>query len=179
MRGPALGALLVALLAACATDPAPSPPPGACTDELAPRTSPTDYPLAVLYAAGDDVPPVVGEVEWLAGDEPVATDAARPVHLERFTVLQIQAQSEISLRMSDGVGIEAWTVDAVPDDEFRAGNLDTGRIRWSEGSGPTNVVCLPVADGNWAVVAEITFADGAGGGTYYWRLNVSDVPGGG
>ena len=58
--------------------------------DLPPRTSPTDYPVAVLHAAGDDLPPVVGEVEWLGGDEPVATVAPRAVNLQRFTVLQVR-----------------------------------------------------------------------------------------
>jgi hypothetical protein len=176
---PFVGLAMVALtLAGCATampsSPAAAP---ACASDLPSRTSPTDYPVAVLYVAGDDLPPVVGEVEWLGGDSPVSHEPPRAVHLERFTVLQADGQSEVSLRMSDAVGISAWTVDAVSDERFRAGDLDSDRVRWSEGDEPTDLVCVPVQDGEWTIIAEVTFADDAGRGTYYWRLNVSQTPG--
>ena len=38
----------------------------------------------------------------------------------------------------------------------------------------TELVCVPVEDGAWAIRAEITFADEGGQGTFYWRLNVSE-----
>ena len=178
-RGRLSGLAVLALtLAGCATaTPSSSPAAAACATDLPPRTSPTDYPVAVLYVAGDDLAPVVGEVEWLGGDSPVSHAPARAVHLERFTVLQADGQAEVSLRMSDGVRISAWTVDAVPDDRFRAGNVESDRARWSEGDEPTDLVCVPVQDGEWAIIADVTFADDAGSGTYYWRLNVSQTPG--
>ena len=155
------------------SDPAASP----CSSELPPRTSPIDVPVAVLYVAGDDLPPVVGDVEWLGGDEPMVHEPARPVHLQPFTVLQAQGQADISLRMTDGVRIAGWTVDAVPDGSFRSGDLEAGRVRWSEGNDPTDIVCIPARDGEWAIIADLTFADDAGNGTYYWRLNLSQTPG--
>ncbi|MBA2632175.1 MAG: hypothetical protein H0U86_04120 [Chloroflexi bacterium] len=182
-RAPSLaGLVLVALMLAACPGPAPAPSEtagGPCSSDLPPRTSPTDYPVAVLYVAGDDLPPVVGEVEWLGGDEPVSHEPLRAVHLERFTVLQAQGQAEVSMRMSDGVRIEAWTVDAVPDGLFRGGDYESDRVRWSksEGNEPTDVACIPVRDGEWTVIADVTFADDAGSGTYYWRLNVSQTPG--
>ncbi len=170
-------AVLALTLAGCATATPSSPPAAApCTTDLPPRTSPTDFPVAVLYVAGDDLPPVVGEVEWLGGDSPVSHQPPRAVHLERFSVLQAQGQVEVSVRMSDGVRIAAWTVDAVPDNRFRSGDLESDRVRWSEGDEPSDVVCLPVQDGEWAIIADVTFADDAGSGTYYWRLNVSQTP---
>lgn len=175
-----VGLAAVALtLAGCAATPQPTPSSaagGPCGADLPPRTSPADVPVAVLYVAGDDLPPVVGEVEWLGGDTPVSHEPARPVNLERFTVLQAQGQAEVSMRMSDGVRIASWTVDAVPDGRFRSGDLDTDRVRWSEGDDPTDLVCLPVQDGEWAIIADVTFADDAGRGTYYWRLNVTRTP---
>ncbi len=81
------------------------------------------------------------------------------------------------MRMTDGVSIASWTVDAVPDGAFRSGDQDADRVRWSEGDGPTDLVCISVEDGEWAIVADLTFADDAGSGTYYWRLNVSQTPG--
>jgi hypothetical protein len=178
-RGSPIGLVVLALtLAGCATTAPSSPPaPDACADDLPPRTSPTDYPVAVLYVAGNDVPPVVGEVEWLGGDSPRSHQPPRAVHLERYTVLQAEAQAEISLRMSDGVRIATWTVDAVPDGRFRSGDLESDRVRWSEGNELTDLVCVPVQDGEWAIIADITFADDAGTGTYYWRLNVSQARG--
>jgi hypothetical protein len=101
MRRRSLGALIVIALMAVACTPAPTPSEadrGACGRDLPERTSPTDYPVAVLHAAGDDLPPVIGEVEWLGGGAPVATVAPRAVHLQRFTVLQVQGVSEVSLR---------------------------------------------------------------------------------
>ena len=181
MGGGSLGLLVGVLLTAAActtTSPEPSAVAGACSEDLPPRTSPTDYPLAVMYIGGNDLPPVVGEVEWLGGEEPISTTAPRAVHLQRFTVLQARGQSELSLRMSDGVAISAWTVDVLSGAQFRSGNLESDRVRWSEGSDPTEVVCVPIQDGDWAVVADITFADDAGSGTYYWRLNVSEAPSG-
>jgi hypothetical protein len=183
MRDRSLGMLLAAAVVvatgACAPPPTPSPSlAGACSDDLPPRTSPTDYPVAVLSFAGNDVPPVIRDVEWLGDDEPVATSDQRPVHLERFTVVQAQGQSEISLRMTDGVEIESWTVDAFPNGTFRVGDEETGRMTWSEGTGPTDLVCVPIADGEWAISAQLTFADGAGGGTFYWRINVAGAPAG-
>ena len=179
MRGRTLGALLaISILgSACTPTPTPSEAAGdACGEDLPPRTS-TDYPVAVLHAAGDDLPPVVGEVDWLGGDEPVATVAPRPAHLERFTVLQVQGVSEISLRMTDGVAIAAWQVSAIPDASFRAGDIESGSD-WGGGSEVTQLVCVPVENGTWAIRADVTFADDAGRGTFYWRLNVSESPNG-
>ena len=170
--------LLLAITACSTASPEPSAVANVCSGDLPERTSPLDYPLAVLYVAGNDLPPVVDEVEWLGGDEPIATTAPRAIHLQRFTVLQARGQPEVSLRMTDGVGIAAWTVDALPLDGFRRGDLETGRVRWSEGSEPAEVVCVPIADGEWAIMAEITFADDAGRATYYWRLNVSEATSG-
>ena len=162
----------------CTQQPTPSEVAGgACAEDLPPRTSPTDYPVAVLHAAGDDLPPVVGEVEWLGGDQPVATAAPRGAHLERFTVLQVQGSSEISLRMSDGVTMAAWQVTAIPDVSFRAGDVESG-TEWGSGSEVTDLVCVPIEDGAWAIRADVTFADDAGRGTFYWRLNVSASPNG-
>ena len=176
----ALGALLAVAIVAAACDQAPTPSEavgGACAGDLPARTSPTDYPVAVLHAAGDDLPPVIGEVDWLGGDEPIATVAPRPVHLERFTVLQVQGVPEVSLRMSDGVAIAAWQVSAIPDAGFRAGKSETG-IEWSSGDEVTEGVCVPVQNGAWAIRAEVTFADDAGRGLFFWRLNVSESPNG-
>jgi hypothetical protein len=182
MRGRWLGPILAiaTLVGACTAPPAPTPSEavgGACGENLPPRTSPTDYPVAVLHTAGDDLPPVVGEVEWLGGDEPVSTVAPRAVHLQRFTVLQVQGVSELSLRMTDGVAIAGWRVTVIPDVDFRSGDVE-GATEWGSGSEVTDVVCVPVDDGAWAIRADITFADDAGSGTFYWRLNVSESPNG-
>jgi hypothetical protein len=174
----AAGVVVVALVGCGTASPSASPaPPSACSDDLPARTSPTDYPLAVLYLAGDDLPPVVDELEWLGDDEPVTIAPERPIHLQNFTVLQARGQREFSLRMTDGVRIAAWQVDGIPDGLFRAGDLETDRVRWAEGTGPTDVVCVPIRDGGWAIVADITFGDDGGSATYYWRLNVSETPG--
>ncbi len=178
MRRSSLGALAAIVIGvvgvACSPATAPSESTGAaCASDLPPRTSPTDYPVAVLYAAGDDLPPVVGDVEWSGGDAPVATTAPRAVHLQRFTVLQVRGSSEVSIRMTDGVSISAWQVTAIPEVSFRAGEVEGG-AEWSGGTEVTDLVCVPIADGEWAIRAEITFADDGGTGTYYWRLNVSE-----
>lgn len=173
----ALVALLLAL-AACTGSPEPSAVADDCAVDLPARTSPIDYPVAVLHVAGDDLAPVVGDVEWLGGDEPIATSAARPVHLERFTVLQTRGHAHASLRMTDGVAIAAWNVDALPLKGFRAGDLETGRVRWSEGSESAEVVCVPLSEGEWAIVADVTFADDAGSATFYYRLNVIEAASG-
>jgi hypothetical protein len=170
-------ALIVAALAisACSA-PTPSPEANVCSPDLPPRTSPTDYPVAVLHVAGDDLPPVVGDVEWLGGDDPVRYEPERPVHLQTFTVLQTRGRSEFSLRMTDGVEIASWTVDVVPGPAFRRGDFETDRRRWAEGSTPAPIVCVRMEEGEWGIIADITFADNGGQGTYYWRLNVGDVP---
>jgi hypothetical protein len=173
-------AVLAVVIAGCSATPVPSESgaaAGACRPDLPPRTSPTDFPVAVLYVNGDDVPPILGAIEWLGGDEPVSNEPQLPVHLERFTVLQTRGQSEVSVRMSDEVRIAAWTIDAVPAGAFRAGDLESGRARWSEGADPTDVVCVPVQDGSWLIIGEVSFTDDAGSGTYYWRLNVVETPG--
>ncbi|MGH2417660.1 MAG: hypothetical protein ACRDFY_04940 [Candidatus Limnocylindria bacterium] len=174
-------ALLAIVFAGCAGSPAPSgsagvAPDPACRADLAPRTSPTDFPVAVVWVNGDDLPPVLGPVEWTGGDEPATNEPVLPVHLERFTVLQTRGQSAVSVRMTDGVRMAGWTLDAVPAGAFRAGDLETGRVRWSEGDEETDVACVPVTDGSWLLIGEITFADDAGSGTYYWRLNVAETP---
>ena len=174
MLRPSLVAILAVGVVVAACTPGPSQTAGgACAEGLPARTSPTDYPVAVLHAAGDDLPPVVGDVEWLGGDEPVATVASRAAHLQRFTVLQVRGLTEVSLRMSDGVSIAAWQVTAIPDVAFRAGDLDAG-TEWSSGREVTDMVCLPITDGAWAIRADITFANDGGRGTYHWRLNVSE-----
>lgn len=183
-RSVARATILLLALTACSGGPAPSGTASApseaaapCNQDLPPRTSPLDYPLAVLGVGGDDLVPVAGAVEWLGGDEPVSYVPPRAVHLERFLVVQPSGEAEITLRMSDGVEIGAWTVDVVPDGQFRSGDLESDRVRWSEGSENTRVVCVPIQDGEWAVIADITFADDGGSGTYYWRLNVRETPG--
>lgn len=180
MRRPRIASLLGVCLAvaACTAAPVPTPtaaPSGACVEDLPPRTSPTDYPVAVLHANGEDLPPVVGDVEWFGGDQPVTAIPARAAHLERFTVLQVQGTSEVSLRMSDGVAIDAWSVDAFPAGSFRAGGAEIGAA-WSSGTERTNFICVPIRDGEWAIRADLTFAEGGGRGTYYWRLNVDEAP---
>jgi hypothetical protein len=172
-------AVVVAVtLVGCGT-PSPSAsqaPASACADDLPARTSPTDYPLAVLYVAGDDLPPVVDALEWLGDGEPITIEPARPIHLQNFTVLQARGQPEVSLRMTDGVRIASWRVEAIPGGLFRSGDLETDRVQWAAGDGPTDIVCVPIRDGEWAIVADITFADDAGNATYYWRLNISETP---
>ena len=179
---------LTLAIAGCNGGPAPSGPVGSggasppstgnCRGDLPLRTSPIDVPVAVLFVNGEDLPPVVGEVEWRGDGEPVAYEPARAIHLERFTVLQTEGQAEVSMRMSDGVEIAAWTVDAVPVSRFRGGDFETDRQRWSEGQGEsTDQVCIPLSNGSWGVIATVTFADDAGSGTFYWRLIVTEVPG--
>ena len=92
-------------------------------------------------------------------------------------MLQAQGQTEVSMRMTDGVSIASWTVDAMRDGAFRSGDQDAERVRWAEGEGPAEVVCIPVQDGEWAIIADVVFADDAGSGIYYWRLSVSRTPG--
>lgn len=154
--------------------PNPSPTAASCEASLPARTSPVDYPVAVLYAAGDDLPPVIGEVRWSGGAEPVATTAPRSVHLERFTVLPVVGVEAVSIRMTDGVLLDAWTIDAIPADAFRASGSEEG-TPWAAGSSSTALICVPVVDGQWVVRGELTFADGEGRGTFYWRLNVSGL----
>ena len=182
-RSVAGATILLLALAACSAAPAPTDTATApseaaapCNQDLPPRTSPTDFPLAVLGVGGEDLVPVVGEVDWLGGPEPVTYVPPRAVHLERFVVIQPSGEPQVTLRMSDDVAIGAWTVEVVPGGRFRSGDLASDRVRWSEGSEETRVVCLPVQDGEWAVIADITFADGGGSGTYYWRLNISETP---
>jgi hypothetical protein len=178
-------AVITGLVACDGDPPAPSgsgaasaPVSANCADDLPERTSPLDVPAAILYVNGDDLPPVVGDVEWLGGDQPATYEPPRPVHLEPYTVLQTRGQADVSLRMSDGVRIESWTVDAVPFAGFRAGDFETDSQRWSEGANePTDLVCVPITNGSWGIVATLTFADDGGTGTYYWRLIVTEVPG--
>ena len=170
---------LACAVAACTATPTPTEPSAdACRQDLPPKTSPTDFPVGVLYVSGDDLPPVIGEVEWLGGESIVTHEPPRAVKLERFIVLQARGESRVSLRMTDGVQIASWTVDALPEGTFRAGDFDSGRVRWSEGAEETSVVCVPVQDGQWALIADVTFADGEGHGTYYFRLNISETPAG-
>jgi len=179
MRRQALAALLTVGMAAAACTPAPTASEsvgGACAPELPERTSPTDYPVAVLHVRGDDLPPVIGEIEWLGGDEPVATTAPLAVNLERFTVLQVPDASEFSLRMTDDVSIAEWRVDALPAARFRAGDFESA-TELSSGDEATELICVPVEGGEWAIRATVTFADQGGSGTFYWRLNVGATPG--
>ena len=171
--------IAILVITACTAGPAPSPSVEArpCEAELPPRTSPTDYPLAILHVNGDDLPPVVGEVDWRGGAEPLATSAPRPVHVQRFTVLQVRQAAEAAIRMSDGVSIAEWRVTAQPDTAFRAGDTEPV-TEWTSGSDPGDVVCVPLEAGSWAIRADLTFADAAGSGTYYWRLNVGEAPSG-
>ena len=179
MRRRGLAALLaVGIVAVACAAPAPTASEqvgGACAPGLPERTSPTDYPVAVLHVRGDDLPPVIGEIEWLGGDEPVATSAARPVNLERFTVLQVPDATEFSLRMTDGVSIADWRVDALPADDFRAGDFETA-TELSSGSDATELICVPVEGGEWTIRATVTFTEQTGSGTFYWRLNVGATP---
>lgn len=171
--------LAVPLMVACGAGPVPSPSGVAvdpCAGELPARTSPTDYPVAVLHVNGDDLPPVVGEIDWRDSPAPVATTAPRPVHVQRFTVLQVRQASHAAIRMSDGVSIAAWRVAAQPDGSFRAGATEYSE--WASGEETTNLVCVPLEAGSWAIRADLTFADGAGSGTYYWRLNLGETPSG-
>ncbi len=169
----AVGAMLVACGAS--VDPALSEA-DACESTLSARTSPTDYPLAVLHVNGDDLPPVVGAIEWSGGTAPVATTAARPVHRERFTVLQAAGINHVSVRMTDGVQLAEWRVEAQMADEFRSEGAGPG-VAWVDGDGTISVLCVPVTDGEWVVRADLTFADEQGTGTFYWRLNVSGADG--
>lgn len=169
----AVGAVLVACGAT--VDPTSSVA-DACDPSLPARSSPDDYPVAVLHVNGDDLPPVVGAVEWSGGPEPVGTTAPRPVHRERFSVLQSTGINEVSVRMTDGVQLSAWRVEAQMADEFRTEGTGPG-IAWADGDGRTDVVCVPVTDGEWVIRADLTFADEQGTGTFYWRLNVSGAGG--
>lgn len=175
-----LAVLVAVALGSGACSPAPSTTErlgGACAEDLPPRSSPTRFPVAILHVAGDDLPPVLGEIEWLGGDDPVATAAPRAVHLERFTVFQVRDAAEISLRMTDGVSIAGWRVTAIADTEFRAGDVASG-VEWSAGDEVSDLVCVPIVDGAWAIRADLRFAEDGGRGTFYWRLNVAGSPNG-
>lgn len=149
-----------------------------CDADLPERPADTDFPVPILHVNGDDVPPVLGDVEWTGPDgEVIVNEPERPAHLERFTVLQAVNQTDVSIRLSDGAEIEAWSIDAVPANTFRIGDLETDRRDWSEGTGPTSLVCVPVENGSWAVIGTITYAGDAGSGTFYWRLNIVGAPG--
>ena len=180
MGRPSIAALLLlgSAIASCGTVPAPSEPPvGGCARDLPARTSPAGHPLPVLHVAGDDLPPVVEHIEWRGGGAPIATSAPRPVHLSRFTVVQVNGATELSLRLTDGLEIAAWRVTAIPDTEFRIGDTDAG-TEWSSGEDPTPLVCVPLADGEWAIRADLTFADDGGEGTFYWRINAAEAASG-
>jgi hypothetical protein len=132
--------------------------------------------VAVLHVNGDDLPPVVGAIAWSGGSEPVSTTAPRPVHRERFTVLQVSGISDVSVRMTDGVQLASWRVEAQMADEFRTEGPGPGAA-WVEGDGSIDVLCIPVTDGEWVLRADLTFADEQGTGTFYWRLNVAGAGG--
>jgi hypothetical protein len=171
--------LAIPLLVACEAGPVPSPSDVAddpCAGGLPERTSPTDHPVAVLHVNGDDLLPVVGEIDWRGSPAPVATNAPRPVHVQRFTVLQVRQASHAAIRMSDGVSIAAWRVAAQPDGSFRAGA--TEYAEWASGDETTGLVCVPLEAGSWAIRANLSFADDAGRGTFYWRLNLGETPSG-
>ena len=119
---------------------------------------------------------MVESVAWTGGPEPIETTAPRRIHLERFTVLHAGGLSEVSIRLTDGAEIGAWRVGALPNDRFRLGDLETEREVWTEGDEPTDLVCVPIRDGQWAIVGDITFAEGAGSATYWWRINVENTP---
>lgn len=186
----ARNALAIALaaslgLAACVSDePEPSPPnptasvaPGPdCAPDLPPRTSPVDVPAAVLHVAGDDLPPVLGDIRFDGSEGEARSSPRIAIHLERFTVLQTSGNRQASIRMTDEVGIASWEVWAVSDAGFRRGDLETDRATWSAGDDPVDLVCIALSEGDWLIAAELVFADGQGEGTYYWRLNVRDVP---
>lgn len=164
--------------ASTSNDASSSDASGPCAPDLPERPADTDFPVPILHVNGDDVPPVLGDVEWTGPDgEVIVNEPQRPAHLERFTVLQAVNQTDVSIRLSDDAEIAAWSIDAVPANTFRIGDLETDRRSWSEGEGPTSLVCVPVENGSWAVIGTITYADGAGSGTFYWRLNIVGAPG--
>ncbi|MGH2429813.1 MAG: hypothetical protein ACRDGV_13205 [Candidatus Limnocylindria bacterium] len=181
-----VGSLALALPGCAPTSPDPvSPSPNVssspgpnCAQDLAPRTSPIDVPAAVLYLDGDDLPPVLGEVRF-EGPGPDREAGYTPridIHLERFTVLQTNTARQFSIRMTDGVDIAAWEVWAVPAEPFRAGDLESDRTTWSQGDEELALVCVDLREGEWLIGADIVFADALGEGTYYWRLNATDLP---
>lgn len=171
----AAAAVLAVSIAGCATLDATPTPAGDCEPPLPPVTSPDELPEAMLRINGEDLPPVRGDIRWTGDGSTAVHEGPERVHVQRFIVTVAGAVDQASIRLSDGVAVEGWEVWAVPAIPFRRGNLESERTVWAaratDESG--NLLCVDVDAGDWLVGADLTFANGGGEGTYYWRIIVN------
>jgi len=177
-RGTGLAAVVVAIVAACATVPTtvpasgrPAPSPAVTTPSMVaptPLTAPvstiaptarSEPPAASISVEGGD--PVVGQLgtftwgnggsdsPWLPGS-PIAVGSG-----ERLTVT-----------IADGVGMATWSARRVP-----AGTSDgSGAVVLGTGGPPIAFDSPPV--GAWSVQLAVDFDGGVGSAWYYWLVSV-------
>jgi hypothetical protein len=136
--------------------PTPGPTPSPTAAPVEPAATP---PAASLSAEGGD--PVVGQLgsytwagggsdsPWLPG-APVAAGAREPMRVT----------------FADGQAVSGWTARRA-----RASVASpVGTIPVGSGAGP--IAFDAPASGSWTLAVSVTFADGLGSATWYWRLDV-------
>lgn len=154
-------ALLIAALtlAGCGSDAAevgcaPLPEQAAASAE--------GEPDALLWTGDEDLPAIAG------------VDQA-DLRQARFIVANVSSQDGLLLHLTNGARIADWEVFASDAMAFRTGRDDGELATWTEGAPaePVESVCVVPQPGDWLVEADVTFADDAGSGAYFWRLIVS------
>jgi hypothetical protein len=152
-------------VSATATPAATAPPtvtvsPG---PSLAAEPSPLDVadgpPEATLAAEGGD--PVAGALGTYAWG-----DAGSDSPWLRGSPIAVGAGEPLTVAVADGVRIAAWWARYV-----RSSASDpTGATALGDGAGLPTFAAPPA--GSWTVEVHVTFAEGLGDATYFWRLEV-------
>lgn len=170
-----LAAALAACAAACSTPTAPitvAPAPTATATpavtssprpSLAAEPSPPDLadgpPEATLSAEGGD--PVIGTLGSYAWG-----DAGSDSPWLRGAPIAVGVGEPMTVAVVDDVPVASWRARFVPS----SASDPTGATALGEGVGlPT--FAAPAA-GSWTVEVHLTFAEGFGDASYFWRLEV-------
>lgn len=170
----ALVAMLAIVVVACApagtpaevASPTPSPSQGASataaaspadpSPSLAGRDAPPDAALAA--DGGDPVTGQLGTYLWFDSGSDAPWLPGAP--------LRVGAGEPLTVQLDPDGAIERWTARLVP----AAAGGPAGARALGEGTVP--VAFEAPESGDWTVEVSITFADGAGQASYFWRLQV-------
>jgi hypothetical protein len=178
MGFPPVGIIATALAAcavACSTGATPMtvPPAPAATalpaatasprPSLAAEPSPPDVaagpPAAMLVAEGGD--PVVGSLGSYAWG-----DAGSDSPWLRGALIRVGAGEPMTVAVADDVPVASWRARYAPS----SASDPAGATALGGGVGLPTFAAPP--DGSWTVEVHVTFAEGLGDATYFWRLEV-------
>jgi hypothetical protein len=143
--------------AATIASTAPSASAVASTASETPGEVPPDASLAA--EGGDPITAQLGTYTW--------RDTGSDSPWLRGAPIAIGAGEPLTVTLEPVIGVESWRARLVP----ATADGPAGAVILGQGPGP--IAFTAPAPGAWTVEVAVTFADGLGDASYFWRFEVS------